>query len=272
VQSRLIIVLGINGEGSVPNPLFASDDGGASWQTIKVNANGQNQQISEQLWISGATLIVTGVPPCQGGCGYALPAGSTRVGSQPLSQPLSSQPPAPNTYYKSTDGGRSWTPLVTPASNLSNLDIARSANGAITYLVGTAHSDQGQGTGVNTAFYSKDTGATWTRLPTLEGVEQGYPDPGSLGNSGIYVLPDGSVIGTAFHTVGTTYMGEAGAFLLRPGDASPSWQPLIQRVDGSFWQATPTATGLRIWQVRFPQVAPDATSIPGGQLFYFDLP
>lgn len=274
VQSRLIIVLAMNGEGSVPNPLYASDDGGASWQPINVNTNGQNLQIGGQLWISSATLIVTGMPPCQSACGYALPAGSERMGGHPLSQPLSSQPPTPNYYFKSSDGGRSWTPLTTPASNLSNLAIARSADGARTYLVGTAHTDLGQGTGVNTAFYSVNVGATWTHLPTLAGVEHGYPDPGSLGNSGMLVLPDGSVISTAVHTVGTTYMGDAGAFLLRPSDAAPTWQPLIERTDGNDWQAVPTATGVRIWLIQMPPTPPDPTTPPpaGGHLVYFDLP
>ena len=272
VQSRLLAIIGVMGEGAPPHTMYASDNGGQSWSPIDLSMNGQALQISEQLWFDGPALVIEAGPPCSGGCGYAQPVSSGHMARRPLSQPLSSQPPTPNYYFKSTDGGRTWTTFATPASNLNNLAFIRSSDGTTTYALGTALAVPNQPAATNVAFYSTDGGAHWRRLPTLAGVENGYLDPGSLGSSGAYVFPDGSVAAMAFHSSGGNYANEAGAFLLRPGDASPSWTPLIQDTDGSFWQTIPTTTGVRIWQVRFPPTPPDATTFPGGHLVYFDLP
>ena len=275
VQSRLLAIIVVNGEGNAPHSLYASDNGGQSWTPIDLTINGQTLDISAQLWFDGPALVIEAAPPCTGGCGYALPAGSGRMGRRPLSQPLSSQPPAPNAYFKSSDGGRTWIPFATPAQNLSNLTFTRSSDGSTTYALGTATGVPNQPAASNVAFYSRDGGAHWRQLPTLAGAENGYLDPGSLGQGGLDLLPDGSVAAMTFHTIGTTEPPQgfyAGVFLLRPNDASPSWRPLISRDDGSFWQATPTAAGLRVWQIRFPPAPPDALGPAGGRLVYFDLP
>ena len=275
VHSRLFAMIGVNGEGNLEQPFYASDNGGQSWQPIDVNMNGQAVQLSEQLWTDGSALIIEAGPPCTGGCGYALPTGAEQIGPRPLSQPLSSQPPTPNYYFKSTDGGRSWTTFVTPVSNLNNLIFALASDGSKTYVVGTALAVPNQPDATIVAFYSSDGGAHWRQLPTLAGVENGFLDAGSLAQGGLQLLPDGSVATMTFHSVGTAEPNQgyyAGMFLLRPSDAAPSWQPLILEDTGTFWQATPMATGLRVWQVRFPPAPPDATTFPGGQLLYFDLP
>ena len=275
VHSRLFAMIGVNGEGNLEQPFYASDNGGQSWTPIDLTINGQTLDISAQLWFDGPALVIEAAPPCTGGCGYALPAGSGRMGRRPLSQPLSSQPPAPNAYFKSSDGGRTWIPFATPAQNLSNLTFTRASDGSTTYALGTATGVPNQPAATNVAFYSSDGGAHWRQLPTLAGAENGYLDPGSLGQGGLDLLPDGSVAAMTFHTIGTTEPPQgfyAGVFLLRPNDASPSWRPLISRDDGSFWQATPTAAGLRVWQIRFPPAPPDALGPAGGRLVYFDLP
>jgi photosystem II stability/assembly factor-like uncharacterized protein len=272
VQSRLLAVIGVMGEGSLPHTLFASDNNGQSWSPIDLSMNGQALQISEQLWFDGPALVVEAGLPCQSPCGYTLPVSSGHLARRPLNQPLSSQPPTPNYYFKSSDGGRTWTSFATPVSNLGNLAFARSSDGATTYALGTALAVPNQPAATSVAFYSTDGGAHWRRLPTLAGVENGYLDPSALGLNGAYVFPDGSVAAMAFHSSGPNDMNDAGAFLLRPGDASPTWTPLIRETDGSFWQAIPTATGIRVWLVRFPPTPQDATTFPGGHLVYFDLP
>lgn len=274
VQSRLLAVIGVMGEGAPPHTLYASDNGGQSWSPIDLSMNGQALQISEQLWFDGPALVVEAGPPCSGGCGYGLPVSSGHMAQRPLGQPLSSQPPTPNYYFKSSDGGRTWTSFATPVSNLGNLAFARASDGATTYALGTALAVPNQPAATSVAFYSTDGGAHWRRLPTLAGVENGYLDPSTLGLNGAYVFPDGSVAAMAFHSSGPNDMNDAGAFLLRPGDASPTWTPLIRETDGSFWQAIPTATGIRVWLVRFPPTPPDPTTPPptGGSLVYFDLP
>ena len=266
VQSRLLVMIAMNGEGLPPHSFFASDDGGQSWSPITVAVNGKSVDVSEQLWFDGPALVIEAGPSCAQGCGYALPLGNWRAATQRLSEPLSSQPSMPNYYYQSTDGGRTWTPFATPVSNLNNLTFARSADGSTTYALGTALGVPNQPAATSVAFYSTDGGAHWRQLPTLADVENGYLDPGSLGTSGAFVFSDGSVATAAYHASGTNYSNLAGTFLLRPGDATPTWQPLITLVSGSFWQTIPTATGIRVWAV---QTQAGNTS---GQLIYFDLP
>lgn len=266
VGSRLIALIAVNGEGNLSQPLYASDDSGVSWNPIDLTVHGVAVEISGQLWFDGPALIIEAAPSCAQGCGYALPLGNRRTATTLLGEPFSSQPPSPNYYYQSTDGGRTWTPFTTPVGNLSNLTFTRSADGSTTYALGTALAVPNQPAATSVAFYSTDGGAHWRQLPTLAGVENGYLDPGSLGAIGAFVFPDGSVATTAFHGSGLNNDSDAGAFLMRPGDTTPTWRPLILRVDGNFWQTVPMATGVRVWQVR---TQPDNS---GGQLMYFDLP
>ncbi|HEX5546768.1 MAG TPA: hypothetical protein VFX24_05110 [Ktedonobacterales bacterium] len=266
VGSRLIALIAVNGEGNLSQPLFASGDGGMSWQPIDLVVNGASLQISGQLWFDGSALVIEAAPSCAQGCGYMLPLSNRHTATTLLGEPLSSQPPTPNDYYQSTDGGRTWSPFTTPVRNLSNLTFTRSADGSTTYALGTALAVPNQPAATSVAFYSTDGGAHWRQLPTLAGVENGYLDPGSLGALGAFVFPDGSVATTAFHGSGLNNDSDAGTFLLRPGDATPAWHPLILRVDGNFWQTVPTATGVRVWQVRM------LSDNSGGQLMYFDLP
>lgn len=266
VQTRIIAMIGINGQaGPAVSTLYASDDGGQTWKQLKLIVNGQTLQMSQLFWSAGSTIYIeASASSCQG-CGTLRMPVARRDGHQPLSQPFSSEPVTPNLYFKSNDGGRSWLQIATPVTNLANLSVAHSADGAMTYLIGTSLGAPNQPANVNIAYYSKNGGASWILLPTLAGVENGYPDPGSLGAFGTWVLPDGSVITTAFHTEGTHYGGDAGAFLLRPSDASPTWQPLIRSMAGGV-QIVPTSGGMRVWGLTvIPGVA-------GGQLEYFDLP
>ncbi len=266
VQTRLIAMIGMNGEGVPPHSFYASDDGGKSWAPLNIVVNGASVDASEQLWFDGPALIIEAAPSCAQGCGYSAPVSDWRGDRQRLDDPLSSQPPSPNYYYQSTDGGRTWIPFPTPVNNLSNLTFTRSADGSTTYALGTATGVPNQPAATNVAFYSTDGGAHWRQLPTLAGVENGYLDPGSLGTFGASVMPDGSVESGAFHTTGGNNSNVAGIFLMSPSDATPTWRPLITLADGSFWQAIPTTTGVRVWSTL---TRPGGAS---GQLVYFDLP
>ena len=178
VQSRLLVMIALNGEGTPPHPFYASDDGGQSWTPINVVVNGKSVDVNEQMWFDGPALVIEASPSCAQGCGYALPLGNWRAATQRLSEPLSSQPSMPNYYYQSTDGGHTWAPFATPVSNLNNLTFARSADGSTTYALGTALNVPNQPAATSVAFYSSDGGAHWRQLPTLAGVENGYLDPG----------------------------------------------------------------------------------------------
>lgn len=273
VRSRLIIDLGLSGEGSLPYPLYASDDGGVTWNPISMIVNGTNAELGQQLWIAGNTLIAAAGGSCQGPCGTLQAPTDRQRGTQPLSQPFSSQPLPPIMYFRSTDGGHSWTQLTLPSSTgsiQSIQDVEPSSDGSHVYVIDVitlAQSSQGLPAGTRIAFYSTDGGTSWRQLPTLVGVENGYPSPTSLGNDGIFVLPNGWVIASTFHVVETTYMGEAGAFLLRPTDTAPTWQPLVNLTKVSILQAIATSGGVRLWGI-----APAVMGTENGYLVYFDLP
>jgi hypothetical protein len=191
---------------------------------------------------------------------------SQQLGSMPRTGPQSSGAPPVSLYFKSYDGGRNWTQLPVPVTNLGNLAVQRSADGSATYMMGTASNCPNQPPYLEFGYYSRDGGATWRQLPTLQGVDNGYPDANALGTFGNYLLPDGSVISTADHLVGTHYGGDAGAFLLNPADASPAWRPLIRTLNGVTMQATSTTTGMRVWGLQM------ILQQSGGFLQYFDLP
>ncbi|HEX5157949.1 MAG TPA: hypothetical protein VFW17_12100 [Ktedonobacterales bacterium] len=266
VQSRLIVMLGFDGEaGPTTSTLYSSDDGGQTWQQINLVVNGQTMQLGE-LWISGTTLIIAAGSACQGACGALQAPIRSQRGIRPLSVPLSSQPPSPNYYFKSTDGGRSWTAIATPISNLANLMIARSSDGSATYLVGVGPGTSSQSLMNQVGYYSKDGGATWRQLPMFAGVENGYPDPYSFGAFDTDILPDGSVMTTPFHTTGTNSGNNAGVFLIHPSDPTPTWQPLIRSFNAVAVYPVATATGIRVWGLT---MSPNQA---GGFLNYFDLP
>jgi photosystem II stability/assembly factor-like uncharacterized protein len=272
VQSRILAMIAPLAQAGPPiYSLYASDDGGQTWKPITISANGQPLQFGEQMWVSGAVVYVEAGAGCTSACGgMRAPIDHEAVGKQlgamPRTGPHSSGAPPVSLYFKSYDGGQSWHQISTPVPNLGNISVQRSGDGSTTYIVGTAGNVPNEPTNIVVAYYSGDGGATWRRLPTLQGVENGFPDPNSLGAFGNYVLPDGSVISTADHLNGTQYGGDAGAFLLNPADTSPSWRPLIRTLNGQTVQTIQTSTGVRVWGL---QLIPQQS---GGFLGYFDLP
>lgn len=272
VQSRILAMIAPLAQAGPPAfSLYASDDGGQTWKPITISVNGQPLQFGEQMWVSGAVVYVEAGAGCTSACGgMRAPIDHEAVGKQlgtmPRTGPHSSGAPPVSLYFKSYDGGRTWHQLPTPVTNLGNISVQRSADGSTTYIVGTAGNVPNEPANIVFAYYSGDGGATWRRLPTLQGVENGFPDANSLGAFGNYVLPDGSVISTADHLNGTQYGGDAGAFLLNPADASPAWRPLIRTLNGQTVQTIQTNTGVRVWGL---QLIPQQS---GGFLGYFDLP
>lgn len=272
VQSRILAMVSPVAQARpAVYSLYSSDDGGQAWKPITISANGQPLQFGQQMWVSGSVLYVEAGAGCTSACGgtrapVSHDAVGMQLGKMPQTGPQSSGAPPVSLCFKSYDGGQSWHQIFTPVPNLGNIAVQRSADGTTTYIVGTAGNVPNQPTNTVFAYYSRDGGATWRQLPTLRGVENGFPDVNSLGMFGNYLLPDGSVISTADHLNGTQYAGDAGAFLLNPADASPSWRPLIRALNGVTVQTISTSTGERVWGL---QMAPQQSS---GFLEYFDLP
>ncbi|MGH2485313.1 MAG: hypothetical protein ACRDHE_04800 [Ktedonobacterales bacterium] len=257
--SRLIAFMGQQGEGRLPTPLYASDDGGASWQPIGQSILTQHLYL-DQLWTMGATLVVATDAGCQGPCGTARPRGAGN-GASALTQPFAGQPPTPTVFFTSADDGATWTSMSIPNGNYGTLVFMRAASGSNYYGVALSADMGNQGLSA-TAYYTADSGATWTALPSLAGVANGYLDPSTIGQHGLAVTPDGSVIAGALHL-----SADGGAFRIQPSDAAPAWQPLVALDQLGSWQIVATGSGARAWGITSPSQATQ-----GGALLYFDLP
>ncbi|HKV84410.1 MAG TPA: hypothetical protein VJN88_07630, partial [Ktedonobacterales bacterium] len=207
-QSRLIAFMGEQGEGRLPTPLYASDDSGASWQVIGQSILNQHLYL-DKLWTMGATLVLASDPGCQGPCGTARPRAAAN-GFSALTQPFAGQPPIPTVYFKSTDNGATWAKMTLPNGNYQSLFFTRAASGSNYYGVALSAQMGSQGV-TSTIFYTSDSGATWTALPSVQGAENGYLDPGTIGQRGIAIAPDGSVVAGMNHMspIGAT---DGGAF------------------------------------------------------------
>jgi hypothetical protein len=184
------------------------------------------------------------------GISFAMPTGS----QQPITY-----------YFTSADGGVTWRQMNTPDPTATNLTFGRSADGSTIYAVTTVLRFV-QGAGVQTPYLSTDFGKTWRALPTLQGVENGYPDPGFM--YGVMVAPDGSVLVPTLHTISSQGgNSDAGIFRLNPSDAAPAWKPLAPSWLFTYYAAVPTFSRARLWALQ--------TSLGqsiSGQLAYIDLP
>lgn len=261
-HTRLVAFMGLQGEGRLPTPLYASDDGGQSWQAIGQSVMSQNLLL-DQLWTMGSSLILATDPGCQGPCGTSLPLSGQ--GSVRLARSLAGGPPQTTTLFRSDDNGATWSKMASPGGLLQSLQFIRAANSS-GYVGVALFSLAGANGYTPTLYYSADSGATWNALPSFQGVENGYVDPGSLDQHGIAVAPDGSVVAGALHL--TSNGGtDAGAFRIHPSSASPEWQPLVSLYAIDSWQIVATSGGARAWGM-----SPPSQATAGGALQYVDLP
>ena len=242
--ARLVVAVDINGEGQLPNNLYASDDGGTSWHqfaaSLPPNVNGF-------VALGASSLIVESDPPL-GAAAIPNPIAATAASQRALGAAmprsrLSSGGPPP-VFYRSNDAGNTWAKVTIPGS-LPFFTQAASGNNFYGVSI-AAPKTQGD---PSTAFWSADSGQTWHALPTLQGVENGWVDPTSLG-IGLVVAPDGSVLTDTLHPLGNNAGEEdAGIFVLRPTDSAPAWQPLA--TGPSFGAvALPTSGGVRLLNVQ----------------------
>lgn len=263
-HSRLIAFMSMQGEGHLPTPLYASDDGGQTWQAIGQSLMSQNWQF-EQLWTMGPALILATDPRCQGPCGTSRPIGGQVASAVPFTRFLAGGPPSTTTFFRSDDNGATWNKMAMPAGLSQYLEFIHSANGSGYYGVALVAS-QGSAGYTTTAYYTADSGATWMALPSFQGVENGYLDPGSVGQHGIAVAPDGSVIAGALH-LSSNGGTDGGAFRIQPSSSSSQWQPLVSLYAIGSWQIVATSTGARGWGI-----SPPSQATAGGALQFFDLP
>ncbi|HKV84409.1 MAG TPA: sialidase family protein [Ktedonobacterales bacterium] len=221
--ARILVTVAPGGEqNALFNYLYASDDGGQTWNSVAPSLNGQLLLVSAEMGVMGRTVFVTSSAYQTG------PTSSRPTYSQGhrLSAPGSSGTPAPTTYWRSDDGGATWRQIQLPGELPM---FVLSTDGGY-YAVSLKRPRDASGgyiaNATITPYASSDGGATWKALPTFAGVEQGYLDPTLLGvNGGMTITPDGALIAAATHSTPTS-SDDAGLFTLRLSDANPTWQPL----------------------------------------------
>lgn len=264
---RLVaLVFGFSQTANQPPTLIeASGDGGHTWKNITptLTLDGQRINISGPLLSIGSTLIIGGNVASAGPIGASL-----RVSGDSRTLPGGAGPPPslplPDThYFASTNGGASWAPMALPAHLSPNLTFTPSADGSTFYGAVTATQRNTSGILVSIPYFTNDAGRTWTALPTLEGVANGYLDVYEQG-APLAVSPTGAVLIQTLHT-GDTEVGPAGVFFL--SDPTAAWQAFAYDPSVFTWQVVGAPGDGRLWGIRVHLEAP-----PGGDLVYVDLP
>jgi photosystem II stability/assembly factor-like uncharacterized protein len=157
--AALGVIPGPNAPGLTPGvtlPELATSADGLIWQVSRVPEPTERSSPEGSLFGYGYRLLLSGTGA--GATGVAVPdAGALWAGLQPA--------------YRTTDGGRHWTPLTLPASRGSSASggaaavsggAAMLADGRTMFVTGTG---TGPGTGCGGAVYkSSDGGATWALL------------------------------------------------------------------------------------------------------------
>lgn len=240
--SRILVTVTPGGEqNTLANYLYASDDDGQTWKSVAPSLNGKALQVGMELSAMGGALFISS-NAYQSGPSAARPGFKQQ---DILGAPGSSGTPAPVTYWKTSDGGVTWTQIQLPG----DVPIfTRSDSGYYGLSLNVPRDTYGNYTGGPiTPYASGDGGASWSALPTFAGVEQGYLDPTQLGgDGGIAVTPDGEVIAAARHTT-STGSSDAGLFVIRIGDANAAWQPLAASESARSLQAVVQNGHVVLW-------------------------
>ncbi|MGH2503007.1 MAG: hypothetical protein ACRDID_10870, partial [Ktedonobacterales bacterium] len=231
---------------------FSSSDGGMTWKPFAQGVANQGYTIGGGFTLIGSAIYIGTTRGTNPG-GQEPQLWADRGGARPnlrlLAEPLSGQPVS-QVFWRSLDGGATWSQVTLPSANLNGVTVYGMnlyATGQYALAVAEADISSDNQNSLYDAqiWWSADSGATWKRLPDMRGLENGYVIAG--GESGVALAPDGSVIATAQHAT-QSYGDDAGIFRIQPGAASPAWTPLAAgRVQD--WQISQTATGLRLWGV-----------------------
>lgn len=250
VGSQMIGQVSIDEEGSLPDYLYASSDGGYTWGPFAQSVANQGYTVSSFSALGSAIYISS--MKSLGPSGMSAPIRSTATHSshsavRSLDAPLSGQPPNPTVFWRSLDGGATWSQVTLPGATLYATPRSDGA-GAYALSVTTIDVSTQSQTPLSDAeiWWSADSGATWSRLPDMQGLENGYVLGGGA-YWGIALAADGAVFASAQHAADGA-PDDAGIFYIQPGDPTPLWRPLAAGgVQG--WQPSVSIIGLRLWGV-----------------------
>ncbi len=218
--------------------LYASDDGGQTWQQIRQPIENQH------LGVVGMALMDTTV--------FALANTLYPGGCSPF-QPTTS-------LWKSSDGGRSWQQVTTPSPYLDLVSFTPRADGTGYYGVGLAGGPEVRPGAPSTVLFSPDSGATWSPVPGLDPHRTNITDPTDVEWKTLTVTPSGAVVAQVFQYPMTSG-SPSGVFAIRPSDPQPAWTSYAP-VGGKEWEMTTVATGTTLWALDFQGQTPTLKYLP----------
>lgn len=227
---------------SMPKPqtstlLYASDDGGATWNPIGQSLESAGYSVTDMA-VAGTTIfaVATQVPDtaCQQSAGAAL--------------------------WRSTDGGATWATTSLSEPGLQSVSFTRQVSGM--GYAGVAVATTAGGAQIE--LFSRDSGETWSLLPTMPTTTTGATSNGT---------PTGGYINALASPTGAVVAQEDGGaytFTLNGASATPSWTPYApaSQDQSDNWRLQPSAQGARIWALQYGYSPTPQASI----LTYLTLP
>lgn len=243
------------------NDLFASDDGGKTWTHIGQPLINQGLSITPTTEI-GSFPGITAISPAVLNVGAALFVRTFCFTAQHRLQ---------QAYWKSSDGGETWTQLALPGSDMS---FTPSATGGA-YGVAVIPGLYGASTTPPRLLYSRDSGASWEALPSLgsiplpphfqpsaPGCGQTTPCHTDYTTPLVIALPDGTVLAalTVEDTVNGADTSISNVYMIDPQSPKPAWHLFAPMKLGAetvgfveYWTLAATKQGLVLWAVAFGQ-------------------
>jgi photosystem II stability/assembly factor-like uncharacterized protein len=207
--------------------LYASDNGGQTWQPIGQSIENQHLGVVEMA-LMGTTVFALANTLFPGGCGNPF-------------QPTTS-------LWKSSDGGHSWQKVTTPSAYLSQISFTPRADGTGYYGVGLAGGPSVSPGAPFTVLFSPDSGATWSVVPGLDPNRTNITDPTNVQWNMLTVTPSGAVVAQVFQY--PIPGSPSGVFAIRPNDPQPAWTSYAPVV-GTESEMMTVTHGTTLWALDF---------------------
>lgn len=218
--------------------LYASDDGGQTWQQIGQSIENRHLGIVG-MSLMGTTVFALANTLFPGGCGNNF-------------QPTTS-------LWKSSDGGHSWQQVTTPSALLGQISFTPRADGTGYYGVGLAGGPDVRPGAPFTVLFSPDSGATWSPVPGLDPSRTNITDPTYVQWDTLAVTPSGAVVAQVFQY--PIPGSPSGIFAIRPSDSKPAWTSYAP-VAGTQSEMTIVTNGTTLWALDFHGTTPTLKYLP----------
>lgn len=242
------------------NDLYASDEGGMTWK-----------HIGQPLIDQGLSIIPGGQEDGSGGFGigdrpnFSVASVGTTLFVRTYCdvKQRSGIGPTQQTYWRSSDGGETWTKLPVPNSDLF---FTLAATGGA-YGVAVNPGLNGDYALPPVLLYSRDSGASWTTLPSLGSIPlPPHFRPSAAGCVNTchthygtplaIALPDGMVLAvlTVDDVINNTLVYVSNVYAIDPQSPHPAWHLFAPGYVGSGrmtivddWPLAATKQGLVLW-------------------------